>query len=117
MTGNLPLPASFADLAPLCADWCLADSNARSAARVAASMDEIRSFYDALVPHAEKALSYLSDKQLGQLDAADSNLLKLLLALAEIGPAVEWFGQPRVIDGYEESKFPLVVTLDDIARQ
>ena len=117
MTENLPLPDSFSDLVGLCAAWCLADSNARSAARVAAGMDEIRTFYDALIPHAERALSYLSDKQLGQLDAADSNLLKLLLALAEIGPAIEWFGQPRVIDGYEESKFPLVLTLDDTARQ
>jgi hypothetical protein len=117
MTGSLPLPEAFSQLQPFCRRWCLADSNARSAARVAASMIAITEFYDAITLHAESALEYLSHKQLGQLGEADGNLLKLLLSLAEIGPAVEWFGQPRVIDGYEESKFPLVLTLDDTAAQ
>ena len=117
MTQPPPLPDAFSQLQPFCQRWCLADSNARSAARVAAPMGEITEFYDAVTAQAESALEYLSHKQLGALTEADGNLLKLLLSLAEIGPAVEWFGQPRVIDGYEESKFPLVLALDDTAAQ
>ncbi len=80
-------------------------------------MEDIQEFYDDMVGSASSALDYLASKKLGQLDGPDSNLLKLLLALAEIGPAVEWFGQPRVVDGYEETKFPQVLGLDDLAPQ
>lgn len=111
------LPPAFEALQPFCERWCLADAKARNAARVSATMEDIRAFYDGMLPHAPKALAHLSEKQLGALDAPDANLLKLLLSLAEIGPAVEWFGQPRVIDGYEESKFPLVLPLHDTDAQ
>ena len=117
MTQPFALPSDFAELARFGSRWCLANANARSAARVSASMEEIRDFYDTFTNHAERALTYLSDKQLGELSEPDANLLKLLLSLAEIGPAVEWFGQPRVIDGYEETKFPLVLALDDTGPQ
>ncbi|MGI9324765.1 MAG: hypothetical protein ACR2PZ_06065 [Pseudomonadales bacterium] len=111
------LPQEFASLETWCERWCLADSNARSHARTTAKMADIQAFYDAMAPAAEAALQYLSSKQLGALSEAEESLLKLLLALAEIGPAVEWFGQPRVIDGYDESKFPLVQILSDSAAQ
>lgn len=113
----MTLPEHFAQLQPWCERWCLPDSNARSLARTSAKMADLQAFYDALAPQAPAALQYLSSKQLGELSDADESLLKLLLALAEIGPAVEWFGQPRVIDGYDESKFPLVQTLSDSAAQ
>lgn len=111
------LPKPFAKLDHYCDRWCLPDTNARNSARVSASMEDIQEFYDDMVGSASSALDYLASKKLGQLDGPDSNLLKLLLALAEIGPAVEWFGQPRVVDGYEETKFPQVLGLDDLAPQ
>ncbi len=107
------LPPAFSPLEPFCAQWCVEDSARRNRVRVAASMEDIRSFYDVAAPLADKALAYLSERQLGHLDPADANLLKLMLSLAEIGPAVEWFGQPRVTDGYDETAFPLVLALPD----
>ena len=38
---------------------------------------------------------------------ADRNLLGLCLAVAEIAPAVESYGQPQVIDGYVGSVLTL----------
>ncbi|NIP16627.1 MAG: hypothetical protein GWM88_18505 [Pseudomonadales bacterium] len=111
------LPDGFAVLEPYCDRWCLPDSGSRNQARIEAAMDDIRDFYDAMIPLAGPALDHLSGYQLGDLEAGEANLLRLLLSLAEVGPAVEWFGQPRVIDGYPESKFPLVLALDDLAAQ
>ncbi len=111
------LPEPFAELAPFCATWVLPDSNARHARRLATAYPEIKAFYDAMLAVAPAALAYLSERQLGQLDEADANLLKLMLALAEVGPAVEWYQQPAVIDGWPAERFPLVEAIPDTAAQ
>ena len=111
------LPDGFSVLEPYCEKWCLPDSGARNQARITASMAELRDFYQVMLPLAGRALDHLTGFQLGDLEAREADLLRLLLSLAEVGPAVEWFGQPRVIDGYPEDKFPLVLALDDLAAQ
>lgn len=111
------LPQAFSELEVFCERWCLKNSQARNAARITASMDDIRDFYDAATVRAESALTYLSALQLGELPEQDGNLLRLMLSLAEIGPAVEWFNQPRVRDGCDESHFPLVIAIPDLEAQ
>jgi hypothetical protein len=111
------LPRAFSELDVFCERWCLENSQSRNAARIAASMDEIRAFYDAATVHAESALNHLSTLQLGALSEQDGNLLRLMLSLAEVGPAVEWFNQPRVRDGCDESHFPLVIAIPDLEGQ
>jgi hypothetical protein len=99
---NLPekaLPQAFSELDVFCERWCLDNSQSRNAERIAASMDDIRAFYDAATVHAESALNHLSALQL------------------EVGPAVEWFNQPRVRDGCDESHFPLVIAIPDLEGQ
>ena len=97
------LPDGFDDLVPFCQKWCLSGSNERQRVRVATPMDDIQNFYDVAVARAPEALAYLDKIPLGQLNSSEGNLLKLMLSLAEIGPAVEWFSAPRVVDGYEDS--------------
>ncbi len=80
-------------------------------------MDDIRDFYDVTTVHAERALAHLTTQQLGELPEQDGNLLRLMLSLAEIGPAFEWFNQPRVRDGCDESHFPLFIAIPDLAAQ
>lgn len=111
------LPEPFAGLAPFCETWVLPDSNARHARRLAMPYPEIKTFYDAMLAVAPDVLAYLSERQLGQLDEADANLLKLMLALAEVGPAVEWYQQAAVIDGWPAERFPLVAAIPDTAAQ
>lgn len=111
------LPDGFAELERWVDDWVLADSRARSAKRQATPYLDIRAFYDALLPHAPRALAILAERRLGELTAAEEALLKLMLSLAEVGPAVEWYGQPEVIDGFPAARFALVEQIPDNAAQ
>ncbi|MGZ4737589.1 MAG: hypothetical protein ACXV8R_18465, partial [Acidimicrobiia bacterium] len=52
------LPAEFADLETFAAAWCLPTEHERFAKRMASSMDEIQTFYDACFPRAEDAIAY-----------------------------------------------------------
>jgi hypothetical protein len=111
------LPEGFADLEPFVADWVLPDSLARMAKRQASSIDDIRRFYDAIIGRADAALAHLRDFALGELPPAEERLLKLTLSLAEVGPAVEWFGDPKVYDGFDVHKIRYTRIIDDVAAQ
>jgi len=94
------LPSDFADLEPFVAHWALDDAVARMAKRQTSGMDEIRGFYGAMLPLGEAALTYLREFELGALPPEAERLLKLMLSLAEVAPAVEWYDNPRVYDGF-----------------
>jgi len=111
------LPQCFQALECWLDDWVLADSTARHHKRLTTPLAETRAFYDALLPQAEAVLAHLATRQLGALDAADERLLKLMLSLAEIGPAIEWYGTGNYPDAFDARRFPLTVTLSDTAAQ
>lgn len=111
------LPQGFAALERWLDDWVLADSTARHEKRLTTPLADIRAFYDGMLPHAERALAHLSTRRLGELDARDENLLKLMLSLAEMGPAIEWYGTGNFPDPFDARRFPLVVQLPDTAPQ
>lgn len=114
---SMLLPQEFSSLEKFCSRWCLASSQERNAERINASMSDIQDFYDAATLVAEDALARLAKKKLGELSTEDENLLRVMLSLAEVGPAVEWFQQPRVVDGCDESKFPMVAAISDLDAQ
>lgn len=99
------LPAAFRDLEPFAAAWALPKESQRHAQRLASSMDELRAFYDAVVPRLEAILTYLNDFALDHLSREAENLLNLTLSLAEITPAVELFGQSEVPDAFDSRRF------------
>ena len=107
------LPKGFEELEPWVGTWVLENTQARSDRRQTSSFDELSAFYDALLPQAERALVHLSGFQLGALPGEEARLLKLLLALAEITPAIEWYRQPSVVDGLAAERFPAAVMLPD----
>jgi hypothetical protein len=72
------LPAQFSDLEPFAATWCLATEPERFAQRMASSMEEMQSFYDAITPRAEEAMTYCDTFALDDLPADAQNLLHLL---------------------------------------
>jgi hypothetical protein len=111
------LPEGFAALEPFVADWVLPDSLARMARRQASAMPDIRAFYDAILPLAEAALAHLRQFALGDLPPAEERLLKLLLSLAEVAPAVEWFDDPKVYDGFDVHKIRYTRIISDTAAQ
>lgn len=111
------LPSQFEAVAKFCNEWVLPDSNARNEKRLATEFDDIKAFYDAMLPLAPDILEYLKQRPLGSLNQQDTNLLKLMLSLAEVGPAVEWYEQPAVVDGWPAQRFPLVEQLSDTEAQ
>lgn len=97
------LPAAFRDLEQWTA-WSLETEQERSDKRQASSIDELKALYDAVLPRAEEALSYLEQFPLDAMPADARRLFLLTLSLAEVAPAVELFGQPAVVDGYDTTR-------------
>ena len=102
---DVRLPDRFRDLEPLASIWSLSTEAERHARRLASSIAQLRTLYDALMPRIEDVLAYLSEFQLENLTPEGRSLLNLACSLAEIGPAVELYGQPEVPDGYDSRRF------------
>ena len=98
------LPEQFRDLAPFL-EWALATEPERSAKRQASPMEEINAFYQAIFPRMKDILPFL--ERFTPENAPDDvqRLFHLTLSLAEIAPAVENYGQPSVVDGYDVTRF------------
>ncbi|MFV8816883.1 hypothetical protein [Haliea sp. E17] len=111
------LPDGFDSLAPFVTTWVLPDASARMQQRQSAPMEAIQSFYDAMTPLGDSALAYLSQLQLGELPPEAENLLGLMLSLAEIAPAVEWYGSPEVANGYPVNRIHYLRQIPDLAAQ
>ena len=111
------LPLGFEHLESHVSEWVLADTRARIEKRRTSSMEQIREFYDAMLPLAERALDYLRDFSLGALPPEGERLLKLMLSLAEIAPAIEWYNSPDVYDGFDLTRLRFPVQIADTAAQ
>jgi hypothetical protein len=92
------LPAAFSDLEPFAATWSLATEPERFAMRLASTMDEMQSFYDAITPRADEAMSYCDTFALDELPADATNLLHMLYSMVAVSFPVECWGQPHVPD-------------------
>ncbi len=51
------------------------------------------------------------------MNAAEERLLKLMLSFAEVTPAIEFYKQPAVVDGFSTDKFRVLEELPDLAPQ
>ena len=98
------LPAPFHDLAPF-SGWALAKESERTGKRLASTMEEIRAFYDAMLPRLEAIVQYLNQFPLDRLPEDAQQLFYLTLSLVEVASAVELYGQPEVINGLDPSRF------------
>jgi hypothetical protein len=89
------LPGGFQSLDPFVPYWSGETTQMRWDRRSAATMEEIQSFYDAMLHHADAALALLQQRPLSELDEPEATLLRLLLSLASCAIAIELHGQPR----------------------
>ena len=94
------LPAQFHELEQWRA-WSLATEQERSARRQASTMEDIKTFYNAMLVRMEEVLPYLEQFSVDEMPQDATRLFYLTLSLAEVAPAVEQFGQPSVVDGYD----------------
>ena len=102
------LPAAFADLAPHLG-WALSGADARQAKRRGSSRQDLRDFYDAVLPRLEAILAEVDRHPLGGLPESHRALYDIALSLAEVAPHIELYGgSPGVPYAFEESRFVAV---------
>lgn len=89
------LPHEFGELEPYL-DWALPTIGQRRAKRLASSMEEIDSFYQAILPKMADIATYLDRFELAKLEDRQRRLLDLAFSFMAVAPAVEIFGQPEV---------------------
>ncbi len=99
------LPSEFADLQDLASDWALASEPERRAKRQAMEMTDITVYYQRMTARIEAILEYLNQYELAKLPDDARHLMNMTLSLAEVGPAVEVYKQPSVIDGFPADRF------------
>lgn len=92
------LPEEFADLEPFAGKWCIPTEAARYAQRLASTMAELQTFYDAAFPRVRDAMAHLDQFPLRELPDRELNLLHLVYSLVMVSLPVEVWHQPRVID-------------------
>ncbi len=98
------LPAEFSDLQRF-TGWSLPTEVARAQRRRDSTLDEIREFYDAMLPRLMPALDYLNGFPLSRMPAPELSLFHMSLAFAEIAPFVEQYGRTVLPEIFDERRF------------
>ena len=99
------LPEGFGDLAPYL-DWALEPERARTAKKVASSMEKIGAFYDALMPRLDEIIAYLDNAGDGDERPAPAHRLYLLsLSLVEVANLVEIYKRHEIIEACDPLHF------------
>jgi hypothetical protein len=92
------LPAQFVDLEPFAETWCLGTERERYERRLATRVEAMQEFYDAIVPRADEAMTYLEQFPFDALPEDALDLLHLLYSMIQVSFPVEVWRQPRVPD-------------------
>ncbi|HEY5210915.1 MAG TPA: hypothetical protein VIJ42_15870 [Stellaceae bacterium] len=98
------LPSGFSDLDGF-ADWALPTEAARAQRRRDSTLDDIRKFYDAMLPRLMATLDYLNGFPLDRMPEPERRLFDLSLAFAEIAPFVEQYGRTILPENFDERRF------------
>jgi len=92
-----PLPPGFEALEPYL-DWALASEPERYAKRLASTMEELQSLYDAGMPLLEDIMAYLEKLPLDDLPEDATHLLHIGYSLINVAFPIEAWKQPQVPD-------------------
>ena len=102
------LPDQFASLQPFVdAGWAQPERRDRTEKRLQSSFADLNAVYEAVGPRLQEILDFLDKHPLAQLSDDQARLLQLAFAVADLRNAVENFGQPDVVDGWDTRRFIL----------
>ncbi len=90
-------PDEFAELEPF-ADWATHGETNRYEKRIASTMEELQTFYDAATKRIEDVMAYLEKHDVDDLSEQGQRLLWLYCALITVSFPIEAWRQPRVPD-------------------
>lgn len=91
-------PAQFVDLETIAGPWAIASANERYRKRLASSIGEMQTFYDAVFPRANAILAYCNDFDINDPPEQVKALMNVLYSLVAVSFAVDVWKQPRVPD-------------------
>ena len=113
MENEMIVPAGFEALQSF-AKWNLLTADERTAARREASTEELKEFYDAVLPHIEAVLDECDKFELGKLPESHRGIFNIALSMAEIAPHIEFYkGDTGVPFAFEEERFIAVHGSDE----
>ena len=101
------LPSEFSNLEPFCEKWLHPSEARRNEVRISSSMEEIREFYDAVLPQFEQVIQFLNQKPLTELDDKEENLLNLSFSFVEASTPIERFNSPVVTELFPPERFKI----------
>lgn len=94
---------AMAAIAPFLDTWGLPSAAQRVAKRTASSMDEITTFYEAMLPWMEELLNYLNQFPLDDLPAEALPIAYAALAMCEVDNPIRW-KETELSSGFAVSK-------------
>jgi hypothetical protein len=89
MRAGKSLPDEFRDLETFCAKWALTTEQERYFKLLDRSLDELRAFFDAVLPRSEAIISYLSRFPLDEMPADARFLHDLMVTFIETAQPIE----------------------------
>ncbi len=98
------LPDGFEDLAPWLG-WALEPERARTAKKTESSMEELRAFYDVMMPRMEEIIAYLDGVPSDNRPAPAHRLYLITLSLVEVSNLVEIYKRRDVIEACDPLHF------------
>lgn len=104
MSAISDLPEGFADLSAFIA-WALPTEAGRTARRRNSTMDELRAFYDAMMPRIDAVLVHLNGFPLESMPAQETSLMRLALSFAEVAPYIEQYFRASIPETFDEARF------------
>lgn len=103
---TIVLPEAFQKLQPFVADWALGTPNERQRRRIGSHTQQLRNFYDAIMPQMVDILAFLDQYPLSELPEEHLGLYWMSLSLAEVAPHIELYrGDTGVPYAFEEARF------------
>ena len=98
------LPEAFEDLA-LFVDWALEPERARTEKKVAASMDDIRAFHDAVIPRLDAMVDHLEGFSEGDMPTPERHLVLMSLSLIEVASLVEHYKTREAVEACDPLRY------------
>jgi len=103
---SLILPKQFEELNAFTEKWAKGTENDRQKARITSTSEELKAFYDAIMPRMKEILEFLDTYEYGKLPEEHQPLYWLAMSLAEVAPHVELYDcDPGVPFAFEEARF------------
>lgn len=100
------MPSKFEELGEFIEKWAKATENERQQARVTSTAEELKAFYDVIMPRMNEILEFLDTYEYGKLPEEHQPLYWLAMSLAEVAPHVELYDcDPGVPFAFEEARF------------